>query len=395
MSVRRYDRATIRADKKNLTPQGFLRADASLARTGVQLYRCADGSNRREYRPPDEVFNKDAIASFHLAPITLLHPPVPVTKDNAEQYIRGCVYQPEKDDNGKHVKATVLITHADAIEAALSGRAAETSAGYECDLDDTPGVSPEGEKYDSIQRNIRANHVALVPQGRAGPEVRLKLDATDAEQIEDEGPPGPAKPKEQSVKTKINGVEYEISAEAAQALDVERKDSATAIAKVEAARDAAKIEVDKQKARADAAEAAKDAAEKARKDAEDPKRVDAIVVARAEILGRGRAVLGREAKLDGKTPLEIKRECLAKLAPELKLDQKSDAYVEALFDHSFAEFEKKNPAALALAGLLQPPAPGSRADEDPNDPRAKMMEAQRKKSREMGQHVDADDEDDE
>src|SRR5690606_20498946 len=35
----------------------------------------------------------------------------------------------------------------------------------------------EGEKYDRVQRRIRYNHVAIVPEGRAGEAVALRMDA--------------------------------------------------------------------------------------------------------------------------------------------------------------------------------------------------------------------------
>ena len=49
----RYDVAPI--DKYELTSEGYLRAWATIARTGVQQYTDADGSIRREYRPEAEV----------------------------------------------------------------------------------------------------------------------------------------------------------------------------------------------------------------------------------------------------------------------------------------------------------------------------------------------------
>ncbi|MFI7909566.1 DUF2213 domain-containing protein, partial [Acinetobacter baumannii] len=36
-----------------------------------------------------------------------------------------------------------------------------------------------GQEYDAIQRNIRVNHLAIVPRGRAG-NARLNLDRHDA-----------------------------------------------------------------------------------------------------------------------------------------------------------------------------------------------------------------------
>ncbi len=54
------------------------------------------------------------------------------------------------------------------VAAFARGDAMQLSAGYELDLDRTPGTAPDGRRYDAVQRNIRINHVAAVPLGRAG-----------------------------------------------------------------------------------------------------------------------------------------------------------------------------------------------------------------------------------
>ena len=51
----------------------------------------------------------------------------------------------------------------------------ELSASYRYRADMTPGEF-EGEAYDGVIRDIRGNHVATVPEGRAGPDV-LVADA--------------------------------------------------------------------------------------------------------------------------------------------------------------------------------------------------------------------------
>jgi hypothetical protein len=48
----------------------------------------------------------------------------------------------------------------------------ELSIGYRCLYDLTPGVY-NGQQYDAVQREIRGNHLALVEEGRAGPEVAV------------------------------------------------------------------------------------------------------------------------------------------------------------------------------------------------------------------------------
>ncbi len=46
----------------------------------------------------------------------------------------------------------------------------EISSSYRYRLDMTPGEY-EGEAYDGVMRDIVCNHVAIVPSGRAGPDV--------------------------------------------------------------------------------------------------------------------------------------------------------------------------------------------------------------------------------
>ena len=69
--VVRFDTGTLGSVKR--TPQGGIRVPASLTRTGVLEYTNPDGSIRREYRPPDEVFNADSLATLADAPVTNLH----------------------------------------------------------------------------------------------------------------------------------------------------------------------------------------------------------------------------------------------------------------------------------------------------------------------------------
>jgi hypothetical protein len=336
MTVRRFDRVAIKADEKR-TPQGFLRVPARIARTGIQAYAQPDGTVRREFRPPDEVFHDDALASFSLSPLTLLHPEVPVTSENAAQLSVGTVGEVVKRD-GRFVSATVIVHDAKAIEKVLAGTQ-ELSCGYECDLDLTPG-EVDGQRYDAIQRSIRGNHVAIVPQGRAGPEVRMKLDATDAVAVED--PPAQTQEKKM-VKIVIDGVEVEMSETAAQLVKRAQAQHEEARKSLEQA----KKDAETAKARADVAEAAKTTAEKARKDAEDPARIEALVAERVTLISQAQKVLGQEFKADGKSPAEIRKAMLAKLVPALKLDGKSDDYVAAALDAQLAAQAEKNPADKA------------------------------------------------
>ncbi len=318
----RYDAGTLRAPE--MQSNGWLRVDGYLTRTGIFDYRNADGSPRREYRPASEVFKADSMRTFSMVPVTNDHPPVLLNADNAKQYSVGSVGESVRKD-GEHVAGSMMITDAATIADVQSGKA-ELSCGYECDTDETPGTF-NGEHYDAIQKNIRGNHVAIVSRGRAQ-SAKLRLDQGDAVMV----PRG-----DNTMKMMIKGVEVDVSDTAAQLFTAERKDAADALA-------AKAKEADVASARADAAEDKAGKAEKARNDAADPARFDTRVNERVGLMLQARAVLGGVVKLDGKTDREVKVAVLAKLAPEVKLDGRSDDYVTARFDIAAEEEDKKNPA---------------------------------------------------
>lgn len=72
--------------------------------------------------------------------------------------------------NPPYVDAPLTVWDRVAIDAIEDGSFRELSCAYRYDPDFTPG-SYEGIPYDFIMRNIRGNHVALVEEGRAGPDV--------------------------------------------------------------------------------------------------------------------------------------------------------------------------------------------------------------------------------
>lgn len=166
--------------KPTRTPQGFLRAPGNVTRAGIFEYQHPDGSKTRELRPPDELFRPETVASLRGAPVTLGHPPGGrVDPENARGLSRGFASDSVRRDGHFLAADEITVADAEAIAAAESGEQCELSCGYECRVDATPGVW-EGQPYDAVQRDIVFNHLALVPKGRAGRDVRLRLDASDA-----------------------------------------------------------------------------------------------------------------------------------------------------------------------------------------------------------------------
>jgi hypothetical protein len=165
---------------RTVTDEGYLIAPSTLARTGVQEYRAfelgmdADGMDPmkviRLHRPAEEVFDQASMASFENKPVTLGHPDKPVTSDNWAALAKGDVRDVRRA--GDLMTGKITIKSRNAIDAIESGTV-ELSNGYTFKLDMTPGIAPDGQAYDGIQRNIRGNHVALVEAARCGSVCRL------------------------------------------------------------------------------------------------------------------------------------------------------------------------------------------------------------------------------
>lgn len=379
----RFDRA-VAPTRCERTDNGWLRAPARLTRIGVFPYVRADGTIRRELRLPDEVFRPDALRSFSLVPVTDDHPPEPhgLTADNAAKYARGAVGENVIPD-GEFVAASLLITDA-ALVAKVDGGKVELSCGYFCDLDETPGTHPVFGPYDVIQRNIAGNHVAVVDVGRAGPEARIKLDSADAEMVLSD-PESSAKvnnsPQERETMRKvvIDGIEFEVSEQVAQALGRKFTADAAQLEKVRA--DVAQVKAEADKARADAtaakveadkASARADAAEKARTDAADPARFNAAVSERVELLAKAREVIGADFKADGLDARGIRAAVITKIDPAVKLDGKSDDYVSAFYDAQIKTSSKAGDPTVTRVDGAAPGAPINLADR-----KAKFDEAMR------------------
>lgn len=174
--VQRFDRGEITSVE--ITPQGFLKVPGFATRTGVFTYRDSSGKVRRELRHPDDVFDPESLATLKNVPVTLQHPPKMLTPENVSQYIKG--YSTERlEVNRDLVETDLIITHQEAISAVQDLKMRELSSGYVSDVIPEQGVY-NGAEYDHRQINIKYNHIAIVDRGRAGPEVRLRMDSADA-----------------------------------------------------------------------------------------------------------------------------------------------------------------------------------------------------------------------
>jgi len=333
----RIDRGELRKPTK--LPNGWLRVDGLLTRTGVFTYTMPDGSKRRELRLPEEVFDPEALASFGLVPLTDAHPPTYLNADNAREYTAGAVSPPVRE--GDFVRASILVTDATVIAKLEGNVARELSCGYSCELDEKPGVTSDGQRYDSIQRKIRGNHVAVVERGRAGPEARVRMDAGEA--LDAPTPlvlrseKTPEAPEAYVRKIKIDGVEFEVTSDAAaQAYENEQRRQAAALEAAQKATAAATAKAESLQAKLDAAGAEIEA--KKKELAEVPAKLRAEAAARMQLEQSARKVLGAEAKFDGLTDDELRARVLKRLAPKLEQKGRTPEYLRARFDSELERF---------------------------------------------------------
>ena len=299
--MQRYDNYAIQAIK---TDEGFVRDAPIIGRTGILEYRNVDGSIRREYRPPEEAFKADSLASIRGKPITMGHHGLVTNATYNQSKPIGTVLSEGRQD-GNNIRADVVIYALDTTDR-------ELSCGYQTELEETSGVTEDGQHYDAIQRNIVYNHLAIVPRGRAG-NARLNMDGEQIFEMEVET---------MSEKIKMdNGIEYDVPAEVKVAYDA-------MIAKA----DEQKKELDAMQAKFDSAAAEIETLKAdAEKQAQEWKaKFDDAVKTTIEL----RTIAQKHGieKADELTNDEIKKAVVAKVHPKLNLDGKSAEYIEVAFD---------------------------------------------------------------
>lgn len=157
------------------TPEGFLIChDVPIARVGQQEYFARElGLDGDPCRPvqvrrcPEDVFDPAAIASFEGKDVTQNHPPENLTPENHALYAKGHAENVRRE--GDYLVADLHLKDPNLISDVENGVMREISCGYVCNY------TPEGDGY--RQTNIRGNHIAVVPRGRAGHLVAIQDSA--------------------------------------------------------------------------------------------------------------------------------------------------------------------------------------------------------------------------
>ena len=118
--------------------------------------------------------------------IQVLRRHIPVSAEDHRPYDVVGTTGSEANFEYPYLRNSLSIWEASAIDAVEKEEKRELSCGYHYVADMTPGVF-EGKKYDGVMREIVGNHVALVKDGRAGPDVLVGDEAMKDDDILPEG----------------------------------------------------------------------------------------------------------------------------------------------------------------------------------------------------------------
>lgn len=334
----RYDTATI--NKFSVDSQtGFLHVkDVPIARVGVFPYVDKSGKFTMEAKLPDDLLNDSAVESANSKPVTDGHPQEAVNTTNTSRYMKGFTANNAHVDGDK-LKVDMTITDSALIKEIQGGKQ-ELSIGFLTDVVPVKGEF-KGMAYDSAQKNIQINHVAVVKRGRAGHSVRLTGDSAEMV-IDNSQEKGTSM---ETTKIRLDGADVTVATNDADTilkLDAANKENNSKIAKLnaqikelEAERDKLKGGADANKKALDEAKAKNDSLEKELADAKKKYEGDALdeeITKRMDLINEVKPFVGDSFEFSGKSPKEMKVEAIKSVNDSIDLDDKSDDYIDAYFD---------------------------------------------------------------
>jgi hypothetical protein len=242
------------------------------------------------------------------------HPKQMLNAKNWAQYVKG-----ETGDeilrDGKAVRIPMMLRDHDTIQAFKDGKN-QLSVGYVCDIEWSPGKTDDGESYDCVQRNIRANHLAVVGAARGGPELKIGDGQQPDHHDNQDSLANKGEPTMAFKAVQIDNITVEMTDTAAQVVN-------QALARMQAQLDAFKKKEKDDEDECEDARAKLDQANTAikTKDAEiatlkqqlkdtemTPVKLDGLVKDRGTVIDKARKAMGSSLVVDGRTVEDIRRQ---------------------------------------------------------------------------------------
>ncbi len=400
------------------TPEGYLIDNPILTRVGIFEYHNPDGTIRRELRLPEEVFAAESLASYKGKPVILTHEAGLVDVDNVQQEHIGTILS-EGIQDGDNVRAQIVIHDAESLDYGLR----ELSLGYTQTPDETPGVW-NGQPYDAIQRNIQINHLALVEKARAGEQARLNIDGEEQggnqmskarkdgltpeeiarlveeykqrqaqrmentnptadegtnpdEQTTDENEADPVKEVKDRRDRRDASGDCETMDEASGVIAQQDEDIQKLLDFI--AQLQAKIDFDEASAEEEAKTDSEGETAEANADEEEPQEnplnmdsIDVYVNQKIELIR-----LGDKLNLDGietMKPMDAKKAIIKKVHPNIRLDGKDTAYINAMFDIAKESVGKRKDVDYQRQQMFRGDSAHNKPVDGQNEARRRMIE---------------------
>lgn len=357
------------------TDAGYLVATARVARTGIQEYLASELGDLaigagfkpndvvRVNRPESAVFADSSLNTMTRVPVTVDHPTEQVTADNWGKYSVGEVGDAYARD-GEWIVVNPMIKDADGVRAARTTHQ-QISMGYTANI----VAAADTSIADFEMQDIKFNHLALVPAGRAGHQARIG-DSWGASPVADNqlgGKPSPDEGGRMTTKTVVLG-DKAVQVLTEDAAEVERFKDASA-----KALDDAKAEHKTQVEAKDEEIGQLKADLKAAKDAAVID-VDALVAARSELVGKVKAI---DSKIDpkGMTDADLRKAAVAaKLGDEIVADA-GEAEINGMFKAIAKDAKPADPVRDAFSKVTT-------GDQEIDDARKGYLDRLTRKSKE-------------
>ncbi len=280
------------------------------------------------WRPEEELNNPDTIESFRLTPWIPEHVMLGEGFTPAEDVgVQGVTGETVEFSNGTLYSKLKLF--GEDLKKLIRAGLKELSCGFRCAWEIKSGVTPQGDAYDVIQRQIRGNHLASVESARMGSDVRVAMDravfALDSLDI-NQNPNGETMTLEEAL-AKIAELEAKIA-------ELEAKLAAMAEVEDECAKDQEGEDPEKEKK-------ALDAEGETDPEKNDDDKVAAMDAAIKRLTAEVRTLKTKGAAMDGKALMK-------EFAAKQELATQASAIVGA-FDHS--DMDANGVAKYALKKL--------------------------------------------
>src|SRR6478752_186603 len=186
--------------------------------SGRQLGLGGEDADRifQVFRPPEELADPECVESFKLIPWvddhTMIGPnavdEIPGSVAAEQKGVQGIIGEQVRFDPESGYLLANLKAFSSTLAQLIEAGKRELSAGYRCIYERVAGVW-NGTNYDFVQRKIRGNHLALVAEGRMGPDVAVmdrmtfSLDAKEATMADEKKPAGDAEPSGEMTLTEM------------------------------------------------------------------------------------------------------------------------------------------------------------------------------------------------